>query len=159
MSQGFVSWMFFKFLQGFFPFVYCLSSTFVKPGFVEFFGNRFIGYCVRISDKVLDGFIFPLATDSAQHLVVSSLKMQRLSSERKSSVILPRGLMSLQPHIVWCPLKSSSSIGFGGEGVTSTWGGGCYLHPLVTSFRRLNTPSTRLPWVASRIGGRRDPGG
>ena len=40
-------------------------------------------------------------------------------------------------------------------------GGGCYLHvvPLVTSFRRLNTPSTCLPWVASRIGGRRDPGG
>ena len=31
--------------------------------------------------------------------------------------------------------------------------------PLVTSFRRLNTPSTCLPWVASRIGGRRDPGG
>ena len=40
-------------------------------------------------------------------------------------------------------------------------GGGCYLHvvPLVTSFRRLNTPSTCLPWIASRIGGRRDPGG
>ena len=40
-------------------------------------------------------------------------------------------------------------------------GEGCYLHvvPLVTSFRRLNTPSTCLPWVASRIGGRRDPGG
>ena len=40
-------------------------------------------------------------------------------------------------------------------------GGGCYLHmvPLVTSFRRLNTPSTCLPWVASRLGGRRDPGG
>ena len=40
-------------------------------------------------------------------------------------------------------------------------GGGCYLHvvPLVTSFRRLNTPSTCLPWVASHIGGRRNPEG
>ena len=26
-----------------------------------------ISYCVRIRDKVLDSFIFPLATDSAQH--------------------------------------------------------------------------------------------
>ena len=40
-------------------------------------------------------------------------------------------------------------------------GGGCHLDvvPLITSFRRLSTPSTRLPRVASRIGGRRDPGG
>ena len=34
-----------------------------------------------------------------------------------------------------------------------------FLLMMVTSFRRLNTPSTCLPWVASRIGGRRDPGG
>ena len=27
-----------------------------------------ISYCIRISDKVLDSFIVPLATDSAQHL-------------------------------------------------------------------------------------------
>ena len=47
------------------------------------------------------------------------------------------------------------------NGIVILKGGGCYLHvvPLVTSFRRLNTPSTCLPWVASRIGGRRDPGG
>ena len=46
--------MFFKFLQGFFPFVYCLSATLIKPGFVEFFGNcRGFGYAYHGHYKVL----------------------------------------------------------------------------------------------------------
>ena len=54
----------------------------------------------------------------------------------------------------WRDCVKTTSLSGGG-------GGGCYLHvvPLATYFRRLNTPSTCLPWVASRIGGRRDPGG
>ena len=57
-------------------------------------------------------------------------------------------------------VRKDRSYSIGG-GLVLYRGGGCYLHvvPLVTSFRRLNTPSTCLPWVASRIGGRRDPGG
>ena len=31
--------MFFKFLQGFFPFVYSLLATFIEPGFVDFLGT------------------------------------------------------------------------------------------------------------------------
>ena len=66
--------------------------------------------------------------------------------------------------VMWTSTFSTGSITFNNiitNNVSISRGGGCYLHvvPLVTSYRRLNTPSTCLPWVASRIGGRRDPGG